>query len=157
MIINLLLLLALLACVWYIYTGKRSSMVQDATDPQEYYTDDDAAELDRDDEDDLKRLEALQAIDHWTAQLDQYKALQQTHKAEIAAIRDYREKKLTVLPSLVEKPIEYMELASWLNENKRDYSEKREAIVQRALITDANNIYACQKRIAKARQILKGV
>ena len=126
--------------------------VQDAED-----VDDDifAQELDR--EEDFEIIQYQAEIDHWTAQMEQYKSLQATIKAEIAAVRDYREKKLTLLPSLVEKPIEYMELASWLTDNKRDYSEKREATLQRQLITVSNQIYACQKRIAKARQKIQEV
>lgn len=124
-------------------------------DVEDVEDDEFAPELDRGEDFEIIQYQA--EIEHWTAQLEQYKSLQATIKAEIAAVRDYREKKLTILPSLVEKPTEYMELASWLTDNKRDYSEKREATLQRQLITVSNQIYACQKRISKAQQKLREV
>lgn len=117
-------------------------------------------------EDDIAALQAQIDLDHWTAQLGQFEALQATHKAELAAIRETREKQrrlseyrkihgANAANAFLDCGPEYIDLY-FSTDIGRDYSEKREAIVQRALITDANNIYACQKRIAKAKMVLKG-
>lgn len=159
--LTICVIIAFVACLYaYKRNGENpfsspSAPFCDVQDVEDVDDDIFAHELDR--EEDFEIIQYQAEIDHWTAQMEQYKALQATIKVEIAAVLDYREKKLTLLPSLVEKPIEYMELASWLTDNKRDYSEKREATLQRQLITVSNQIYACQKRIAKAQQKLMEV
>lgn len=119
-------------------------------EPSENEPESDIAELDNDD---FKRQQAEIDIEHYQEQLEQFYALQDTINAEIEAIRATRQK-LKQLESLHDNPVAYTELYASID--RRDYSEKREATLQRQLITVSNNIYTAKKRIAKAERIAAG-
>lgn len=135
-----------------IYTAVRKYapvyIIQSDTAPQ--IETEDATEDDTDIADNQAQIDLM----HFEFTRTQYEELRDTINAEIEAIKDYRNKKLVVLPSLADDPVAYMELSSWLTDNKRDFSEKREASLQRQLITTENHIYNCDKRIAKAKQAI---
>lgn len=105
-------------------------------------------------DDRFKRQQAALDAMHWTEQLGQLRALQATINAEITAIRDTRDK-VKRLEALQGSPAAYVELAATID--RRDYSERREATLQRQLITVSNQIYTAQKRIAKAERIAAGM
>lgn len=102
----------------------------------------------------FKRQQAELDALHWAEQLEQLQALRETIVAEITAIRTTRAK-MQQLQSLQNSPAQYVELSATIE--RRDYSERREATLQRQLITVSNQIYTARKRIAKAERIATGM
>lgn len=101
---------------------------------------------------DFDALQALADIRHNETIKAQYVELRATIEAEIAAIRDTRAKKAQLAETVNDAPA-FMLLYAEIDQ-KRDISERREAALQRQLITIEKSIYTCEKRIAKARQKL---
>lgn len=97
-----------------------------------------------------KAAQAAEDIRHYARALNQYEELRQTIQAEIDAIRATREKKAQ-LAKLHGNPALYVDIAAEIDP-ARDISERREAALQRQLITLENNIHNTRKRLAKARQ-----
>lgn len=103
---------------------------------------------------DFKRQEAALDAEHWREVVGQLEELRGTITAEIDAIKATRDK-MRRLAELQDFPAAYVDLAASIE--RRDYSERREAALQRQLITVSNQIYAAQKRIIKAERIVSGL
>lgn len=98
---------------------------------------------------DVKQSQAFIDALHWREQLDRYEALRETINAELRAIYKTRAQRAR-LSTLADDPTAFVELAYTIEH--RDTSERREAALQRQLITLSNQIYTTKKKIAAAER-----